>query len=123
MKKVSLFWTIVALALGGWPSSAAAGSAFENAIGKFRNFAADSGANVDADPEQIVGNIINTVVGVLGVIAVGLVVYAGGLWITAAGRDEQVEKAKQILKTTIIGIVILGLAYAIVLFITSFVAF
>lgn len=96
------------------------GSAFECATQRLRSFASGSGVKVDQGPEAIVGQVINTAVGILGVVAVGLIVYAGGLWITAAGDDGKVETAKGIIKNTVIGMVVLGLAYAITIFIVSF---
>lgn len=96
-------------------------NAFNCALGQLETFASGSGVNTKQTPETIAGNIINTGIGILGVVAVALVVYAGGLWITAAGNDDKVEKAKSIIKTTVIGMVVVGLAYAITLFIASFV--
>ncbi|PIR92378.1 hypothetical protein COU01_01910, partial [Candidatus Falkowbacteria bacterium CG10_big_fil_rev_8_21_14_0_10_44_15] len=53
----------------------------------------------------------------LGIIFLVLVLYAGFLWMTAAGNEDQVTKAKSILTTSIIGIVIIVAAYAIVTFV------
>jgi len=38
---------------------------------------------------------------------------------TAAGREDQIEKAKEIIKATIIGLAIVMSAYAITFFVTS----
>lgn len=95
-------------------------SAFGEALGKLRDFA---GANVSSrQPGEIVGSIVNQALGILGVVAVGLIVYAGGLWVTAAGNDDKVEEAKKIIKTTVVGMIVLGLAYSITRFIISLVA-
>ncbi len=98
------------------------GTAFECATKRLKDFASNSGVKTDQTPTSIVGQIINTAVGMLGVVAVGLIVYAGGLWITAAGNDDKVETAKGIIKNTVIGMIVLGLAYAITIFIVSFIA-
>jgi len=49
----------------------------------------------------------------LGVIFVVLIVYGGILWMTAMGNDQQVDKAKKIITESIIGLVIVVLAYSI----------
>lgn len=77
----------------------------------------DVGAQVTdvsgSDLPTLVGSIINIALGLLGVLLVVLVVYAGFLWMTAAGSKEQVTKAKEILTRAIIGIIIVVAAYAI----------
>ena len=66
-----------------------------------------------------VGSIINTFLGVLGILAVVLIIYAGYLWMTARGNEQQVEKAKDILTQAIIGLVIILTAYAITKFVVG----
>lgn len=65
------------------------------------------------DPRLIVARIINVALGLLGTIAVGLIVYAGFLWMTAAGNDDQITKARGIITAAIIGLLIILSAYAI----------
>jgi len=76
----------------------------------------DVGTEIDVgsrDLPTLIGNLINIALGLLGIILVVLVVYAGFLWMTAAGSKEQVTKAKEILTRAIIGIIIVVAAYAI----------
>lgn len=61
----------------------------------------------------LIGNIINIVLGLLGLIFVVLIVYGGFLWMTAGGGKDQIEKAKSILTNSIIGLIIVIAAYAI----------
>lgn len=63
--------------------------------------------------------ILNTVLSLLALIAVVLIVYAGLLWVTAAGSDEQVKKAKNILRGTLIAMVVIGLAFAVITFVIT----
>lgn len=68
---------------------------------------------------QNVTTIINYFLGLLGLIAVGFLIYAGILMVTAGGNDEQVTKARKIIMYAVIGIVIILLSYTIVTFVSS----
>lgn len=67
----------------------------------------------------IVGTIINVALGLLGVIFLLLTIFAGFMWMSAAGNEEQVAKAKGILKTSIVGLIITLAAYSIASFIVT----
>ncbi|MDD3285652.1 MAG: Ig-like domain-containing protein [Patescibacteria group bacterium] len=71
------------------------------------------------DPRIIVARIINIALLFLGVIAVGLIIYAGFLWMTSGGSEDKIDQAKNILKNAIIGLVIILSAWGIVSFIMS----
>ena len=60
-----------------------------------------------------VGRIINACLGVLGIVLIVLVLYGGFLWMTAAGNEERITKAKKIFGNAIIGLIIVIMAYAI----------
>lgn len=77
------------------------------------------GGNIEGDLNVVVGNIIKTVLSLVGIIFLLLSVYAGYLWMTARGNDETVSKAKEIFKSSIMGLFIVVSAYAITVFITS----
>lgn len=72
----------------------------------------------DAIPIRI-GKIINMVLGLLGIIVVVLVVYAGFLWMTAGGNKEQIGKAKDLMINAVIGLAIILSAYAITDFVIT----
>ncbi len=66
-------------------------------------------------------NIINTlgtitqfVLGFVGIIAFGALIYGAGSMIASYGNDEAVEKGKKIIKNAIIGIIVILSAFAIV---------
>ncbi len=103
------------------PAVVSAESAIDKAISGTEALAGKSGLESGEEPEEVVGRILNAVIGVLGTIAVGLIVYAGGLWITAAGNEDNVTKAKTLIKQVVVGIIIVGMAYAITAFIISIV--
>ncbi|MBU1132642.1 hypothetical protein KKC32_05370 [Patescibacteria group bacterium] len=60
-----------------------------------------------------IGNFINILLGVLGVVLVLIIVYAGFLWMTAGGDTEQVKKAKSWMINAVIGLIIILSSYAI----------
>jgi len=67
----------------------------------------------------IIGRIINTALGFLGVVFLGLLLYAGFLWMTAQGEEKSVDKAKSIIKQSIIGLVVIVAGFAISNFVLS----
>ncbi|MDD4902745.1 MAG: pilin [Patescibacteria group bacterium] len=71
------------------------------------------------DPRLIIGRIIQIFLGLLGVIALGLIIYGGFLWMTAGGNEEQIERAKKTLVSAIIGLAIILSAFGIATFILN----
>lgn len=69
------------------------------------------------DIRIIIANIIRAALGLIGIILVGLLLYAGYLWMTAGGNDEQILQAKSIIRNAVIGLAIILSAYTIVAFI------
>lgn len=67
----------------------------------------------------IIGRIIQVFLGVLGIVFLGLMIYAGYLWMTAGGNSERVSKAKKVLLSAFIGLFISVGAFAITTFIMS----
>ncbi|MDP2586832.1 MAG: Ig-like domain-containing protein [Candidatus Komeilibacteria bacterium] len=63
--------------------------------------------------------IINIFLGFLGVIATGLIIYAGFLWMTAGGEEDKIADAKKIMTNAVIGLAVILSAYAITAFIIS----
>ncbi|MBI4434655.1 hypothetical protein HY635_02460 [Candidatus Uhrbacteria bacterium] len=62
---------------------------------------------------RIIGGIIKYATTLIGVILVAQMVYAGYLWMTASGEEEQITKAKHIIRRSIIGLAIVLSAWAI----------
>ncbi|MEA2064862.1 MAG: hypothetical protein U9O66_01015 [Patescibacteria group bacterium] len=69
--------------------------------------------------QETIGQIIGIILSFLGIIFFVLVIYGGFLWMTAAGSEEQVGKAKKIITYAAIGIIIILSAYVITNFITT----
>ncbi len=55
--------------------------------------------------------VLNILTAAVGVAAVGALVYAGIIYTSAGGDSSKVQKAKQIITDTVIGIVAYGLMY------------
>ena len=72
-----------------------------------------AGFNTSMDVTNIVGNFITGFLALLGIIFIVLIILAGYNWMTAAGEEEKVNKAKDTLTRAIIGLVITVGAYAI----------
>ncbi len=68
---------------------------------------------------ESITTIINYFLGLLGLVAVVFLIYAGVLMVTAGGNDEQVTKARKIIMYAIVGIVIILLSYTIVQFVSQ----
>ena len=64
-----------------------------------------------------IGKIIRPIMGLTGSIFLVLTIYAGVMWMTAAGNEERVAKAKKIITTAAIGLFVVVMAYAITSFI------
>jgi hypothetical protein len=71
----------------------------------------------EKDLPTMIGNAINVFLGVLGILFIGLVIYAGILYLTDAGEGKKVAKAKTLLTTAVIGMVLVVAAYAIATFV------
>lgn len=70
-------------------------------------------------PIQIASRIINIFMMFLGIIAVGLTIFAGFKWMTSGGNEENIAAAKKILKNAVIGLVIILSSWGITAFILS----
>ncbi len=71
------------------------------------------------NPIIIAVRIIQIALGFLSVIAVGLLIYGGFLWMTSVGNEAQIDKAKSTIRNAIIGIIIILSALGITMFIIS----
>ena len=75
---------------------------------------ANGGTDVKGDAlPTIVGGIINTAIGVMGVLLLVYVIYGGYLWMTAQGEKDKVDKARGVITNAIIGMIIISLSFAI----------
>ena len=68
---------------------------------------------------EIVGGVIKVIFGILGVILLIIVIYAGVMWMTAGGEVEKVQKAQRMLSQAVIGLLVCFAGYAITAFVVG----
>jgi hypothetical protein len=78
-----------------------------------------AGYNTSTSITEIVGNVIRTILSLLGVIFLVLTIYGGFIWMTARGNESEVERAQGIIRAAIIGLAIVLASYAISYFIVE----
>ncbi len=79
----------------------------------------DSAVSANNSLESVVGNVIQYFLGLLGILFLALAIYGGYLWMMARGDEHQVTKAKDTIKSAVIGLAIILGAYAITSFVIS----
>ncbi|MBU0981705.1 pilin [Patescibacteria group bacterium] len=79
------------------------------------NISAISGATGgEGDIKSLAKTILNFFLGFLGFVATVMVIYGGVLYVTSAGNEENVQKAKKILMYAVVGIVIILISFALI---------
>jgi hypothetical protein len=104
----------------GWPFDRIFAAGVGSSLKNVETFGQKAGYNVQQTNVQLlVGKIIGAISALLGTVFVVLIVYAGFLWMTAQGNEEQVGKAKKMIVNSVIGIAIVLMAYAITSFVIA----
>ncbi len=90
-----------------------------------KNLAKPAGYSVEETNERslelIIARNITFILSLVGVIFIILIIYAGINWMSASGNEEKVTKAKKIITDSIIGLVVVIIAYAVTYFILEFI--
>jgi len=71
------------------------------------------------DVRETVGGVIRAFMGLLGIVAVVIILLGGFKWMTAGGNEEKVGEAKKLIVSGVIGLVIIMSAYAIAQFVVN----
>ena len=108
--------SIISLALSALAIKAAQAANLQDAF-KRAGEVASSTYKTDRTLNLMLGDIITVVLSALGVVFIAFMIYAGYLWMTASGNEQKADKAIQILKESIIGLVVVIGAYAISYFV------
>lgn len=69
---------------------------------------------VPTDLTATVMSITNWILGFVAVIATLIIIYGGVLYLTSAGSEDMISKAKTTIVYGIVGLIVCGLAYAMV---------
>ncbi len=75
--------------------------------------------NVPTDIREAIMNVTNWILGFIAIVATLVIIYGGVLYLTAGGNEDAVGAAKKTISYGIIGIVIAGLAYAMVIVVST----
>ncbi|MDA3839984.1 MAG: hypothetical protein PF572_02750 [Patescibacteria group bacterium] len=68
---------------------------------------------------EIIGALIGIVLSFVGIIFLCLTIYGGFLWMTSGGNEVKILKAKETLRNSIIGLIIILSAYSVARFVTG----
>ncbi|KKR48599.1 MAG: hypothetical protein UT86_C0004G0085 [Candidatus Magasanikbacteria bacterium GW2011_GWC2_40_17] len=71
------------------------------------------------DVRQTVATIIKTAMGLLGIVAVVIILIGGFEWMTAGGNEKATDEAKKRIMYGVIGLAIILAAYAIASFVVN----
>lgn len=66
---------------------------------------------------DVAARVINTLLGILGIVALIIILIGGFRWMTAGGNEENIGAAKKTIAAGLIGLIIIFFAYAIVMFV------
>lgn len=80
------------------------GTCLENPLGSIKS------------PQELIGKIINSVLGVVGSLALLMFVFGGLTWMTSGGSSEKVKKGRDIIVWSAIGLAVIFLSYGLVRF-------
>ncbi len=89
------------------------------------NIGLDYGNNIglgNNDPITMTTNVINLVLGLLGLIAVVIILIGGFKWMTAGGNEDRVGEAKKMITQGLIGLVIILAAWGIASWVIGIIA-
>jgi hypothetical protein len=118
--QVAAFSFVLLMALVALPVSAQSNDF--NVMDAFRRTLGQSGLVPGGDNarlpslESSLGQFISSILVLIGTVTFALIVYAGGLWVTAAGNEEKVDQAKRILKGSVLGLLVIFTAFVLVQF-------
>ena len=114
---------LIMLIFGSLMIVPAQASVVDDISGSLTNFEkAATGTTTEQEPTKaltIAGLIINIILSVLGIVFIAYLLYGGFLWMTAAGNQEELDKAKRIITNSIIAVIVIMSTYAIAQFVMT----
>jgi hypothetical protein len=70
-------------------------------------------------PTDLIKRAITLMMAFIGSIALALFIWAGVLWMTAAGEEKKIDSAKKIIVWTSLGVIVMLLSYTLVNFVIT----
>lgn len=84
------------------------------------NVAAGSDLKKNSDLPKFIGGLVAIVLQILGLALVVILIYAGSMWgFFSNGEPAKIQKAKDMIKNAIIGLVIVFASYSITMFVIN----
>lgn len=73
--------------------------------------------------EIVIANLIQIVLGFVGVIFITLIIYAGFKWMVGGrdGNEKAIEEAKTLIRNAVIGLIVIVSAYSITFYLATYV--
>lgn len=71
------------------------------------------GKKTPQDPRLLAARIINVILGFLGIIVLGLILFSGFQWMTSGGDEKKIGDAKKRLTNAVIGLIIILSAWSL----------
>lgn len=110
---IGLFFISMAIALPVTVSAGTLGSEITGQLGDVGQELDEAGTAGATSLPQRIGIIIRAVLGLLGIVVVIIIIYAGFTWMTAGGDKDKVGEARKWITNAVIGLAIILSAYAI----------
>ena len=83
------------------------------------NYVGDVTGLGSKDPRAIAATVIKVMLGFLGIIAVIIIMLGGFKWMTAAGNDDQVGEARNLMGAGAVGLLIILASYGLAVFVLN----
>lgn len=105
------------------PALAQQGSFMSDLNAQTNAAAGDKGAGFGEaqDPRSVIARIIQALLGVLGILLLGYIIYGGVLIFMSAGSEDKVAEGKKVIQHAVIGLVVILSAYSITIFVSKLV--
>jgi hypothetical protein len=93
--------------------------------GQLLNLSSNTAGYVTSDDPQgyfgsTAGIIVRAFIAIIGVVFISYFIHGSFMWMTAAGNEEKITKAKTIIRNAIIGLIVTLAAAVIYIFIRNF---
>jgi len=78
-----------------------------------------AGCNTTQTADTVANNVIKVVLSFVGIVAVGVMIYGGIMFVMSTGDAGKVQRAKNVIIYGLVGLVVSLLAYLIVIFVSK----